>query len=819
MLFNRQDFLHAIRSARRTPVLTCVVVLALAVGIGLNAGVFTILNFMLLEPPTDKNPSTFVQIYPRYEGWPTGAGQLSSFTTADFKAISSQAHAFEDVAAWASTSATLDDARKRLYLILSTCNYFAVFGVDRPILGRYFVPEECAPGSSAHVTVLSEYLWRNVFGSDAHIAGRTIHLSSQSVTVIGVRPTIAANQFGNGLWMPFTLRDQFDRSAGTFADMGSPWLTIAGRLRSGFSRGSAKAELDAIMRRQDQLYLQRGAQPFDRMTRLVLTNGSFIQNPVFQPIVIAMLALILGPLSLVLLLACVNVTMLFLSRSVVRRGEIAIRLALGVGRARLMRMLILESLLTSVAAGALSVYLAYLVPRLIIRAMGAMESGSPLAQVALRPDWRVFIYLGVLVLIATVVSSLAPMRAAFELDLLTALKGREGSATRRSPTTGILVIAQLAMSFVLLTAAVIFARLPGMVTSIDPGFATRQVLSVPLDVDISADRRAATLEFYRQLESRVALIPGVESLAYASLMPFRPAPPDEVRLANQTRGQGRPAAIDSVSVAFFSTFGISLVSGRPFQPSDLSGSGGEPVAIVSEAFAKSFWGNGNPVGNVVITPDDRKLVVIGVARDTRSEHFGMLDGPRLYSLRNPSAVAGHLFVRFSGDSSGMSAAVAQVVQSLDRNQVDMPQSIWDDLVTNAVEMRSLGAIVLFMAGIAVALAITGVYAVVSFAVSQRTREFGIQMVLGATRQGIFRSVLLRGTRQIAAGLLFGMAMAGPAAWGLALLMKKTPLPLKTFDPSVYAISAVILCVVGLGAMCLPALRATEVDPIQAIRDQ
>jgi putative ABC transport system permease protein len=134
-------------------------------------------------------------------------------------------------------------------------------------------------------------------------------------------------------------------------------------------------------------------------------------------------------------------------------------------------------------------------------------------------------------------------------------------------------------------------------------------------------------------------------------------------------------------------------------------------------------------------------------------------------------------------------------------------------------MRSLGAIVLFMAGIAVALAITGVYAVVSFAVSQRTREFGIQMVLGATRQGIFRSVLLRGTRQIAAGLLFGMAMAGPAAWGLALLMKKTPLPLKTFDPSVYAISAVILCVVGLGAMCLPALRATEVDPIQAIRDQ
>jgi predicted permease len=818
MFFNRQDFLYAIRSARRTPILTCVVVLALAVGIGLNAGVFTILNFLLLEPPTNKNPSSFVQVYPRYEGWLTGAGQLSSFTSVDYKAVSSQAHALEDVAAWGSTSVTLDGARKRLYVHLSTCNYFAVFGVDRPILGRYFVPDECAPGSSAHVAVLSEYVWRNVFASDAHIVGRTIHLSGQSVTVIGVRPIIAASEFGNGLWMPFTLRSQFDRGATTSADMDSPWLTVAGRLRPGFSRSSAKAELDAIMRRRDQLYLQRGTQSVDRKTRLVITNGSFIQNPVFQPVVVAMLALILGPLSLVLLLACVNVTMLFLSRSVVRRGEIAIRLALGVGRARLMRMLILESLLTSVAAGTLSVYLAYLVPGLIIRAMGEMESGSPMAQVSLRPDWRVFIYLGVLVLIATVVSSLAPMRAAFELDLLTALKGREGSATRRSSTTSILVIAQLAMRFVLLTAAVIFARLPGMATSIDPGFAARQVLSVPLDVDLSVGRRPAALEFYRQVESRLALIPGVQSLAYASLMPFRQAPPDEVRLANQTRGQGRPATVDSVSVAFFSTFGVSLVSGRAFQPSDLSGSGGAPVAIVSEAFARSFWGNGNPVGKIVITPDDRKLVVIGLARDMRSEHFGQLDGPRLYSLRNPTEVGGHLFVRFSGDSSSMAAAVAQVVESLDRNQVDTPQTIWDDLVTNAVEMRSLAGIVLFMAGIAVALAITGVYAVVSFAVSQRTREFGIQMVLGATRPRIFRAVLADGARQIGAGLLFGLAMAGPAAWGLTLLMKKTPLPLKTFDPSVYAISALVLCVVGLAAMYLPALRATRVDPIQAIRD-
>lgn len=484
-----------------------------------------------------------------------------------------------------------------------------------------------------------------------------------------------------------------------------------------------------------------------------------------------------------------------------------------------MRMLILESLLTSVAAGAVSVYLAYLVPGLIIRAMGAMESGRPIAQAALRPDWRVFTYLGVLVLIATIVSSLAPMRAAFALDLLTALKGREGSATRRSRTTSILVIAQLAMSFVLLTAAVLFARLPGMITNIDPGFITRQVMFVSLDVDASVAHKSSAQEFYRQLESRVVQIPGVQSFAYASLVPFSQWPPDEVRLANQARGQGRPASIDTVSAPFFSTFGIPLVYGRTFQPSDLSGSAAAPVAIVSEAFAKSFWGNANPVGNSVTTSYDRKLVVIGVARDTRSEHFGLLDGPRLYVLRDPGTVGGQLFLRFSADSSAVAASVAQIVHTLDRSQVDTPETVWENLESNAQAMRSLASIVLFMAGIAVALAITGVYAVLSFAVGQRTREFGIQMVLGATRQAIFRTLLLRGARQIAVGLLFGMAMAAPAAWVFGSITRRSAIALQSFDPTVYAISAVILCVVGLGAMCLPALRATEVDPIQAIRDQ
>jgi ABC-type antimicrobial peptide transport system permease subunit len=232
----------------------------------------------------------------------------------------------------------------------------------------------------------------------------------------------------------------------------------------------------------------------------------------------------------------------------------------------------------------------------------------------------------------------------------------------------------------------------------------------------------------------------------------------------------------------------------------------------------AFWGNNDALGKVLVTPDDRRLVVIGVAQDTRSEHFSILDGPRLYTLQNPQSRDGQLFVRFSGSAAPVSASIEQIVNSLDKSQESTPSTIWDFLETNATSMRSLARIILFMAGIAVVLAITGVYGVLNFAISQRTREFGIQMMLGATRQSIFRAVMARGIRQIAIGLLFGLALAMPAAWAFMRIMKSDWLRIDTFDPSVYAISAIILLVVSLLAMCLPAHRATRVDPIQALRN-
>lgn len=816
MWIDRQDLLYTVRSARRSPLLSLVAIAALSLGIGLNSGVFTLLNAFFLNPPVQKDPASFVELYPRYEGWFTGLGQFSGFTTEDYEAIHEQSRALADSAAWQASSAVLERAQRRVQTMLVTCNYFHVFGVDLPEMGRFFTPGECARGTAAQVAVLSEASWKTWFGADPHMVGKTVHVNGLPFQVIGVVSANDANVFTRSIFIPYTLQAPLDHGNNLYSSPDSPWLSVAGRLGQGYSKADAQSELTTILRRQDLAYLHRKVTPFNRRTSLVLTNGSFIANPSVDRLAMILMALILGPLSLVLLLACSNVTMLFLSRAIVRRGEIAVRLALGVGRARLARMLLLESLLTAGIAGILSLVLAYRVPLMIINAIDPDQTKTvPM----MRPNWHVFAYLAALTAIAAIVSSLAPMHASWKLDLVTALKGREGAATTRSRTTAGLIVAQIAMSFVLLAAAVMFWRIPGTMTAMDPGFETRQTLALPLDIDTSERNRTAALNFHHALESRLRAIPNVQSLAYATLEPFRQSAPDEILVPGQVKGQGRPASQDVVAEDFFATFGIRLIEGRLFARSDLPSGASASVAVVSQSFAKQFWPEGNPLGKVLVTPDSRHLTVIGVVADTRSEHFGILDGPRLYTLRDPDSLDGLLYVRFTGRASSAESAVRDAVRALDPAQTDTPRTIWEGLEENAEGIRTLARIILVMAAIAVLLAITGVYGILSFAVNQRTREFGIRMVLGANRGAIFRSIMLRGARQIAIGLLCGIALAEPAAILFKNLLKRSPLSVQVFDLSLYGITSVLLLVVSLAAMYLPAIRATQVDPMKALRTE
>jgi len=814
MWINRQDLLYSLRSVRRSPFLSIIAVVALTLGIGLNAGVFTLLNALLLSSPTGKDQASFVQAYPRYEGWFTGSGQYSTFTTEDYDAIRAQSHALEEVAAWQPSGAVLEQGPKWVGTVLVDCSYFHVVGFDQPQMGRFFTANECKRDAKAQVLVLSDAFWRSKFGADPRIVGKLIHLNGLPFEVVGVVSADAANFLAGGIFVPYTSQPLLDRSHNLLASPDMPWLQVSGRLRPGYSKADARAELETIMRRQDRAYLQRKISAFNRRTSIILTNGSIVENPSLHHNAVALMILVLGPLSLVLLLACSNVTMLFLSKAVVRRGEIAIRLALGVGRARLTRMLLLESLLMALLAGTLSVAVAYRVPLMIMNAINPEESGT---VPQMHPDWRVFGFTAALIAIATVASSLAPLHAAWKLDLLSALKGREGAATVRSRTTNGLIVAQVAMSFVLLSAAVLFGRLPGMVTAMDPGFETRHVMSVSLNVDTTQDKAKAS-DFYRSVEERIGALPNVQSFAHATIRPFRQTPPMEIRTPGQSEGQGKPASVDFVSQNFFATFGVRLVEGRTFAREDLAGAGDSSSAVVSQAFAKLFWPEENPIGKVVILPNGWHLNVVGVAVDTRSEHFGVLDGPRLYALRDAGSLEGELYVRFTGSASDAETAVRNAVKAVDPTQMETPQTIWESLEQNARALRSLARIVLVMASIAVMLAVTGVYGVLSFAVNQRTREFGVKMVLGATRRMIFKSIIGRGARQIGIGLLCGVALAEPAAWVFTRVMaKNSPFPIRVFDPVVFGIAAVLLVVVSLAAMFLPAMRATQVDPIEALR--
>lgn len=809
-----QNFRYAVRSARRAPLLSAMAILALALGIGLNTGVFTMLNAMFLRAPTLVDPASFVQLCPRYSGWFTGADQNSAFTTEDFDAIRSRSQALEEVAAQRQYTAFLEQGNKYISMLLTTCNYFHVLGIDRPLMGRFFASGECKRSAGAEVAVLSEPLWKHQFGADPRIVGKTIHLNGVPVAVIGVAPSDAANYLLGGAFVPYTLEPQLNHADDLLTSPDTPWLSITGRLRPGSTRGDAQAELTAIMNQQDRAYVERKISAFNRKTSLAITNGSFIENPNLRNLVLGLMVLMLGPLALILLLACSNVATLFLSRTLARRGEIAIRLALGVSRSRLAGMLLMESLLTVCIGGTLSMVLAYRVPLLI---MNTMAAGQANFVVLLRPDWRVFGYLAILMGAATVLSSLMPIRAAWKLDLLTALKGREGAATVRSRTTSGLIVTQIALGFVLVCAAVIFGRMPGLIKGMDPGFEVHQTLAVPLDVNTSGNNRAKAQVFYRALEAKLLATPGVQSVAYASLQPFNQPPPDEIRLPLQTKGSGQPASVDNVSTTFFSSFGIRLLRGRDFLSSDVSSTGASPLAVVSRAFAKQFWPGGDPLGKTIVMPDDRHLTVVGVVADTRSERFGVLDGPRLYSLRGPSDLGGNLYVGFLGSAKPLETAVREAVKSLDPTQTIAPQTIWESLEDQAESITALAHIILVMASVALLMAVAGVYGVLSFAVNQRTREFGIKMVLGASRATIFQSVLLRAIKNIAIGLMCGVALAEPAMLLFNRLLARSPFPLRRFDLTVFGASAVLLAAVSLIAIYLPAIRAMRTDPMRVLR--
>ena len=796
-----QDVKYALRGISRWPLLSFAVVVALATGIGLNASVFAVLEGVWLRAPVEKDPASFVQAIPTYSGWFGTEKEFRGFTVKDYDAIRTRAQSFAEVAGFSGTGGVkLDNDIAQTPAALVTRNFFQVYSWQMR-LGRSFLPEECATPGEAPVVVISESLWKTRYSSDPHVIGKSIRLNGQPFTVVGVVSSRAPLWMSGDLWIPYTMQAQFYNGYDGFKQHPDyPWIQIVGRLKSGFSRESAQAELQLIEAEQDR-YIP------GRKTAVELTDGSLYQDPSMRRGALAIFPLVMGPMILILLVACTNVTMLLLSRAAKRRGEVAIRLALGARRGRLLRMLTTEGLIVAAIAGAVSLYLTYRLPGIF---WSLFLQGREVHRFG--PDWLVFAFLAVVTVLGGCIAGLAPAQESLKVDLLTSLKGQEGATTSRSRTRSFLIVAQMAMSFVLVSAGVLFARMQRSITAVNPGFETRQVFLVSMQVSARETPQAAAA-FYRTVRERVNELPAVQSASYATAAPFSELSPEEVRIPGETKGQGRQAGVLRVSTGYFATLGIPIVRGRGFEESDATANGTEAVAVVSQTLADDFWRGRDPLGKVVLLSDNTQFLIVGVATNTKASQFDVPDGPRIYVPQSPQAFEGVLLVRFDGEARLLAPVITKTIRDLDSTQAVTPVTLREMMEDRAEKIRPLTEVILFMAFVALLLALSGVYGIVSFSMSQRTREFGIRMVLGATRESIVCSVLAAGLRQIAIGLAAGVLLALPAAVFFGHLVRSA----RVFDWSTYAVSAFLLTAAALCAYYIPARRAMRVDPMVALR--
>lgn len=721
------DLSFALRSLLKQILLSVTVVLTLAFGLGLNTGVFTLINAALFRAQVDKDPKTFFRVRAL-----NSAGFVQGISLADYQALLAGGGSVRALAAWDDVWTTLGTpGPATIRVAFVSCNFFSVYGLDRPELGRLFFPSECSVTGSGRVAIISDELWRTQFEADSKTVGRVIQVGSTALTVVGVTPPRFSGRVKEiNIWIPYSMHGEFDNTH---------WLTVDGRLRPGYSRANVHTELSVLAQLQDHLYP-------GRRTTLIVTDGSLIAEPHLRGVIWVVFS-IMGALALVLLISCANVSSLLLSRAAARQREIAIRISLGAGPGRLMRMLVTEGVLLATVGGAIGAYLAWIVPGIIV---GLVEFAP---AYSLRPDWSVFAYLAAITLTAGCLAVLAPAAESLRADVSASLKSRAGlfgQGVTRWRTLDFLVAGQIATSLVLLAASAVCVRAQYTMFAAGPGFEIDHVL---------AGRIVSTTDgwaFRRMLGERLRGVPGVVSVCFAEFMPMEREDSWDVRVEGQPAGTGRVVAANSVSTNFFETLRMPIVRGRAFEKGDSSADHAAPVVVVSENFAREFWPGEDPVGKVIEAPE--RLRVIGVSRNSRSARYGEQDGPQLFRLQNPKERSGSLLVRFQGNDGEVERGIAEVLHNSGAFEGSEPDTLKRIMDRDVSAFWAIAEMVLFLGIAAVALAVIGIYGVAAFAVGHRTKEFGIRMALGAMRAQIIHLVLRSGARPICGGVLVGICL-------------------------------------------------------------
>jgi len=810
------DVRHALHLFVKSPGFTIAAVAALALGIGANTAIFTVVNAVLLKPLGYPDADRIVAVVQLYD---KGGPQTSTSIT-KFHEYQRQGSVLKDVAAYdfGGPGFNITDGRpEQVHGIHVTEAYFRVFGAPM-MLGRTFTQQEDSP-NGGKVVVLSYGLWQRKFGGNPNVLGSALSLGNEPYTIIGVTGKDFRTDPEADLFVPF----QFE----PYSTNQGHYFLAAARLRDGVSVEQANAQMKLATAEFKRLY--PGTNP--KMNFAVQPLRDVIVRGVRQ-----LLLVLLGAVSMVLLIACANVANLLLVRATGRRREFAIRAALGAGRARIVRQLLTESVMLATAGGTLglAVGLAGVRALLAMSPPGLPRIGEKGVNVGL--DWRVLAFtLGVSVLTG-IVFGLFPALSASRTDLNSSLKessNRSGTSFRQNKARSLLVISEVGLALVLLVGAALLIRTFVKLRGVDLGFDGHNVIT--LAMSLTGDhyqKTAGVAQLARDGRERLKAIPGVEEAAFTCCLPHNGqfGLPFEIvgrPVDNQKNSTG--AGWMSTSPGYYSLFKIPVLRGREFNEQDTAGS--TPVMLINQSFAKQFFPNQNPVGQQILVGhgvgpqfEEPARVVVGVVSDTHEG--GAAQEPRPDMIVPQSQVTDgmtalnarilpiRIAVRTHGDPRRLVNPITEQLRLASGGFPVTEVRTMDELLSASLDRQSFNMMLLtIFGGIALVLAAIGIYGLMAYSVAQRTQEMGIRMALGADRAAIRTLVVLHGMKLAVLGVVIGVA----AAFGLTRLMASLLFGVKTWDPMVFVTVPVILTVVALLAVWLPASRASRLDPMQALR--
>ncbi len=800
-----QDVRYATRVLMKKPGFAAVAVLTLALGIGANTAIFSVVNAVLLRPLPYRDPARIFAINKAAMG--KGLPGIAAFEYFDWR---DQSEAFEQIAGYSTDNFNLTggDEPERITVARVTANLFPLLGVQ-PISGRVFMPEEDAPGHG-QVVVVSQGFWQRRYGGDPGLIGQTITLNDKTYTVVGIMPASFRFPQTFEIWMPLALDEAAEKTGDTFS-----LLEIVARIKPQISIERAQADLNTIE--------DRVAEKFPGM----LENTRIEVVPLHAHLVGEIrpaLLLLLGAVCFVLLIACANVANLLLARASSRQKEIAIRSALGARRSDIMRQLLTESIMLALAGGALGILLALWGVDLLLSGMPGNIANSLPGIKDVGIDRQVLGFTLFVSILTGIFFGLAPALIASKPNLNETLKEGGGKTAFQSRSLlslrSLLVVSELALALVLLIGAGLMIKSFARLLDVKPGYNPENVLT--LRVDLPRNRYADSAKvssFYQQVLEKTRSLSGVKSVGAISHVPLNGfnmiAYFNIEGVPKLEPAKDRPIGVGAVNADYFRAMQIPLLQGRELTDSDAEGS--PRVALINEAMARRFFPDQNPLGKRISygCGDELCRTIVGVVGDVRQDGWTEEAGPEIYvpyAQRPTRSMT--LLVRTDADPLSLAASVRSQVFAVDSDQPVADVKTLEERISDAVAQPRLIMLLLGVFGaLALILATVGVYGVMSYTVTQRTREIGIRMALGASARDVLRLIV----RQVAIFCFVGVSAGLVGAFALTRLMESLLFGVSATDPSIFILISVILIGVALGASFIPARRATKVDPMVALR--